>query len=52
MVFLNIGDLYNEALHGAKSTLEKLVDPATMFGSVLKVWDLVTIPGEPPEANL
>jgi len=51
-VLLNIRDLYNEARHGAISTLEKLEDPAAMFGSVWKVWGLATIPDEPLKINL
>jgi hypothetical protein len=32
-VFLNTDDLYSEALHCAKSTLEKLENPVAIVGS-------------------
>jgi hypothetical protein len=50
-VCFNIDDFYNKSHHGATSIPEKLVDNVVVIGSVLKLLDLATIPGEPPEAN-
>jgi hypothetical protein len=51
-VCLNTIDLYSEATHCAKSTLENLEDHIAIIGSSYKFWGLATILGEQPEAIL
>jgi hypothetical protein len=49
---LNTNDLCSEALHCAKSTLEKLENCLAIVGLVEKFWGLAAIPGEQLGANL
>jgi hypothetical protein len=51
-VFLNMDGLCSEALHCAKSTLEKLENGVAIVGSGEKFWGLATILGEQLGANM